>query len=213
MAAGAALRHALPAETEIIATSSVHPLNYAILHSNRRDWDRTLDQRLYAYRDSFVIFDSIEHAGCYFTGDWWKDTLAYIRAATPALPDGVHQIRGDSIVARVHTGQTRPEDECALESHRAYVDVHVVLDGRETIALWPTDRLVVRTPYSDRQDVAFYDPPSEAGLRLTLSPGFFAVLFPQDAHMTQVMDRRPAAIKKLVMKISVGLIGNASSRR
>ncbi len=202
-----------PAQTEITATSSVHPLIYAILHSNRLGWDWTLDQRLYAYRDSFVIFDSLEHAGCYFTGDWWKDTLAYIRVATPSLPDGVHQVRGDTLVARVHSGQTRPESECALESHRAYVDVHVVLEGRETIALWPTEQLVVRAPYSAMQDVTFYDPPSEAGHRLTLSPGFFAVLFPQDAHMTQVMDHRPVAIKKLVMKISVELIGNAPHAR
>ncbi len=160
-----------------------------------------------------MIFDSLHHAGSYFIGDWWDETITYIRAATSSLPDGVHPVRGDLIVARVHSGQTRPVNESALESHRAYVDVHVVLDGRETIAVWPTDRLVVRTAYSDKQDVSFYDPPADGGLQLNLSPGFFAVLFPQDAHMTQLMDQRPVSIKKLVMKISVGLVGNAPRRR
>jgi YhcH/YjgK/YiaL family protein len=160
-----------------------------------------------------VILDSLHHAGSYFISDWWDETLAYIRSATPSLPDGVYPVRGETIVARVHTGPTRPASESALESHRAYVDVHVVLDGRETVAVWPTDRLTIRAPYDDKQDVMFYDPPAEGGLRLDLSPGFFAVFFPQDAHMTQLMDQRPAAIKKLVMKISVDLIGTAPGTR
>ena len=160
-----------------------------------------------------MIFDSLHHAGSYFFSDWWDETIAYIRSATPSLPDGIHQVRGDMIVARVHTGQTRPASESALESHRSYVDVHVVLAEQETIAVWPTDRLTIRTPYDKEQDVMFYDRPSGEGLRLNLQPGFFAVFFPQDAHMTQLLDQRPVTIKKLVMKISVGLIGNHPRRR
>jgi biofilm protein TabA len=157
-----------------------------------------------------MIFDSLDNASAYFAADWWHDTLAYIRSATPSLEDGAHSVRTDRIIARVHTGDTRPASDAVLESHRAYVDVHVVLDGRETIAVWPTDRLRVHTPYNDKQDVTFYDLPADEGVRLNLTPGFFAIFFPQDAHMTQLMDQRPAAIKKLVMKISVELVGHAT---
>jgi YhcH/YjgK/YiaL family protein len=160
-----------------------------------------------------VIFDSLHNADSYFAGNWWQDTLAYIRSATASIENGVHQVRADAIVARVHTGQTGPASGALLESHRAYVDVHVVLDGQETVAVWPADRLHIRTQYNDEQDVVFYDPPGDGGARLTLSPGFFAVFFPQDAHMTQLTDRRPAVIKKLVMKISVGLVGNMPRAR
>jgi biofilm protein TabA len=160
-----------------------------------------------------VIFDSLHNADGYFSGDWWRDTLAYIRSAAPSLPDGVHPVREDAIVARVHSGHTRPASEAVLESHRTYVDVHVVLDGRETIIVWPADRLRIRTPYNEKQDVTFYDPPVEEGARLNLAPGSFAVFFPQDAHMTQLMDRHSVAIKKLVMKISLGLVGNAPRAR
>lgn len=154
-----------------------------------------------------MIFDSLHNADSYFTENWWKDTLAYIRSATSSLNDGVHPVRTDAIVARVHTGQTRPASEAVLESHLAYVDVHVVLDGRETIAVWPADRLHIRTPYNDKQDVLFYDPPADEGAQLTLSPGFFAVFFPQDAHMTQIAQGAPARIKKLVMKVAVEVVG------
>lgn len=154
-----------------------------------------------------MIFDSLDNAGTYFTGDWWNETIAYIRSATPSLADGAHPVREEAIVARVHTGQTRPRKEAVLESHRAYADVHVVLEGCETIAVWPTNGLKIRTPYSSEQDVVFYDPPDNDGLLLTLQPGFFAVLFPQDAHMTQTARGAPSRIKKLVMKISVGLVG------
>lgn len=160
-----------------------------------------------------MIFDSLHHAGSYFIGDWWDETIAYIRSATPLLPDGVHQVRGDMIVARVHTGQTAPRAHAMLESHRAHVDVHVVLEGQDSLIVWPASRLRVRTPYNQTQDVVFYDPPAEGGVAFTLEPGSFAVLFPQDAHMTQLLDQRPVTIKKLVMKVSVGLIGNHPRRR
>jgi len=160
-----------------------------------------------------MIFDSLDNADGYFSGDWWRDTLAYIRSATASLEDGAHPVRGETIVARVHRGHTRPPSDAVLESHRSYVDVHVVLEGRETISVWPVDGLCVRTPYNDQQDVTFYDLPADEGIRLNLTPGFFAVFFPQDAHMTQLMDRQPVAIKKLVMKISVGLAGNQPRAR
>ena len=171
------------------------------------------DRRESPYISLRMIFSALSNADSCFSEDWWRDTLAYIRAATPSLEDGVHQVRGDTIVARIHQGHTRPPSDAVLESHRAHVDVHVVLEGRETIAVWPADRLRVRTPYNDQQDVTFYDLPSEEGARLCLSPGFFAVFFPQDAHMTQLMDRQPVAIKKLVMKISVELAGNSPRAR
>jgi len=160
-----------------------------------------------------VIFDSLPNADAHFTADWWRETLAYIRAATPALPDGVHPVRGDEIVARVHTGKTRPPSDAVLESHRIYVDVHVVLEGRETIAVWPTDRLRVKTPYNEQQDVVFYEKPEQPGLKLDLTPGSFALFFPQDAHMTQLMDDEQTAIKKLVMKIAVERVGRNQPAR
>lgn len=183
-------------------------MKYAILRFNFGGQTRTFTRPVDAYKGLPMIFDSLEHAGCYFTGDWWDETLAYIRTATTSLPDGVHQVRGEAIVARVHSGKTRRAGDSVPESHLAYVDVHVVLDGRETIAVWPADRLTIRTPYDKEQDVMFYASPAEAGLRLNLQPGFFAVFFPQDAHMTQIAQGEPEPIKKLVMKISVGLVGN-----
>lgn len=160
-----------------------------------------------------MLFDSLLNADGYFTGDWWRDTLAYLRAATPALPDGVHPVRSDALVARVHSGHTRPASDAVLESHRAYVDVHVVLEGAETIAVWPVGPLRVRTPYHAQQDVTVYEQPDTPGTRLVLAPGLFAVFFPQDAHMTQLMDREQRAIKKLVMKVAVALVDRERSGR
>jgi len=82
----------------------------------------------------------------------------------------------------------------------------------DSVPVFPLS-LTIRTPYDKEQDVMFYDPPAEGGVAFTLEPGSFAVLFPQDAHMTQLLDQRPVTIKKLVMKVSVGLIGNHPRRR
>ena len=154
-----------------------------------------------------MILDSLDNAECYFDGDWWRDTVAFLRSATPALADGEHLVRARQIVARVHRGQTTPRANAMLESHRAHVDVHVVLEGKDSLIVWPASRLQIRTPYNQAQDVVFYDPPAEGGVPFTLRPGSFAVLFPQDAHMTQITQGAPARIKKLVMKVAVELVG------
>lgn len=153
-----------------------------------------------------MILDSLDNAECYFDEDWWRDTVAFLRSATPALADGEHPVCGRRIVARVHTGRTTPRAQAMLESHRAHVDVHVVLEGQDSLIVWPASRLTIRTPYSQAQDVVFYDPPADGGVPLTLHPGSFAVLFPQDAHMTQIAQGEPARIKKLVMKVAVELV-------
>lgn len=153
-----------------------------------------------------MILDSLDNAECYFDGEWWRDTVAFLRSATPALADGEHEVRGRQIVARVHTAQTTPRTQAMLESHRAHVDVHVVLEGLDSLIVWPASRLQIRTPYSQEQDVVFYDPPADGGVPFTLKPGSFAVFFPQDAHMTQIAQGAPARIKKLVMKVAVKLV-------
>ena len=158
-----------------------------------------------------MIFDALVHAPGYYTGDWWRDVLAFAASATSDLPAGERPLRGQDLFVKILDFTTGPPETAVLESHRAYTDVHIVLDGREAIRVWPADALRVRQSYDPERDVMFYDPPAEAAVVLDLRPGHVAVFHPQDAHMPALAVGAPARVRKLVFKVATRLF-TAESR-
>ncbi len=157
-----------------------------------------------------MILDSLDNARWYYPEAWWQELVDFIRQASPSLPDGEHLLH-DGIVARVFSMQTKPKASCQLESHRASVDVQVVLAGHELISVWPVRSLTPTTEYDPARDVRFYTPPLDSAVAFPLQPGAFALFFPQDAHLTLQAPVQPAPIKKLVAKVPVGLFLTESS--
>lgn len=86
-----------------------------------------------------------------------------------------------------------------LETHREYIDVHVVLDGEEHFGWRPlADCAAVRQSYDPAADCALYaDRPSSW---LTLRPGQVAIVFPEDPHAPVVGEGR---VRKLIGKIKL----------
>ncbi len=153
-----------------------------------------------------MIVDSLANVGWYFKADWWRKVVEFIRTAHPALPDGEHALQGREVFVRILSLKTGPCEHTVLESHRSYVDIHVVLDGQETIEVWPTHLLTPRNGYDSERDVTFYMAPDGPPAVIDLRPGNFAVFFPQDAHMPQLVCEVPCQLKKLVVKTSVELV-------
>tara|TARA_B100001971_G_C18218570_1_gene555570 strand:- start:1200 stop:1688 length:489 start_codon:yes stop_codon:yes gene_type:complete len=150
-----------------------------------------------------MIFDTIENARCYFSLPWWDRVNEFVVDVAPTLSDGEHSIVGKEMFARVMTCFTGRREDAILESHRTYVDIQIVLDGEEAIAIWPTRTLTPRTSYDSDRDVVFYNLPADSAAEIVLKPGLFAVFFPQDAHMPQLMSGAACQIRKLVIKATV----------
>lgn len=117
------------------------------------------------------------------------------------LADGRHEIAGPSLSASFSTYQTKDPDETPFEAHRRYIDIQVVLGGCETLYWAPLPSLQAKGDYSEAKDVAFYEGP--AGLAVPLEPGWFTVLFPQDAHKPGCLRGSPSQVRKLVVKVAV----------
>tara|TARA_B100000315_G_scaffold258428_1_gene310486 strand:- start:8825 stop:9313 length:489 start_codon:yes stop_codon:yes gene_type:complete len=151
-----------------------------------------------------MIFDTVENATCYFSSSWWDRVNAFVVDVAPTLPDGEHPIIGEEMFARIMTCFTGCRDDAILESHRTYIDIHIVLEGEEAIAVWPIKTLVPRTGYDNERDVIFYEPPADSAAEIILKPGLFAGFFQQDAHMPQLISGTACQIKKLVIKATLG---------
>lgn len=153
-----------------------------------------------------MIFDTLAEAPRHFHGAWWREVLSFAASADPNLPPGEIALRGRDLFVKVLDFTTGPVETAVLESHRAYVDVHMVTDGVEDIRIWPTSQLVPRVPHDVSSDVTFWTPAGEVPVTVRLRPGHVVVLEPHDAHMPALMIDAPARVKKLVFKVAIPLL-------
>lgn len=95
--------------------------------------------------------------------------------------------------------ETVADEECVIECHRRFVDVHVALQGVEGMGVAPVCLCLHAGEYAEENDYQLLH--GELSL-LALRPGTFAVFFPGDAHSPK---RSPAHIgakvRKLIFKL------------
>ncbi len=150
-----------------------------------------------------MIFASLQHADRYVASHpLLRAAFAALRAFDPATPDGRIDLQGDDLFLSVQRYTTKPAEDQPFESHRIYIDVQTIYTGRESITVEPIDRLEVAEPYDAERDAAFYRRPAEtSGTRLDLTPGDFAVFFPEDGHQPVCECGGPAEVLKVVAKV------------
>ena len=107
------------------------------------------------------------------------------------------ELEGDLLFINNSAVQGVKKEDQILEIHRRYIDIHVMLSGEEIFGWLPAEKLKqLKTPFKVDTDFAFYtDQPSTY---LTLVPGDFVIVYPEDAHAPIIGQ---GLIRKLVVKI------------
>ena len=148
-----------------------------------------------------MIADSVKNSGQYEAmGAGVRKAFEYLRTQDlRKLSDGKHEIDGDRVFVLMQSYTTKPEIEARLEAHRKYLDIQVVLEGREVMYWAPIEGLDADGAYSDERDVIFYKGSVPGALALTA--GCFAVFYPQDGHKPCCHWGAPAAVRKAVFKV------------
>jgi len=148
-----------------------------------------------------MLIDQLQNADRYSVlHPGFAGGFAFLRRADIAkLPDGRHEIDGERLFAIVSRTQGRGREQSLLEAHRRYIDVQFVIRGEDSIGWLPiSDCQRVSSPYDADSDVElFFDRPATW---LAVSPGTFAVFYPEDAH-APLATRGP--VHKAVVKIAV----------
>lgn len=157
-----------------------------------------------------MIVDHIENWNKYALGATWEKVFEFLLQLPVDAEEKRYEIDGDDVFAIVMSYPTREEgsEGAILESHRKYADVQMTLRGGERIACFPTHTLAVKEAYIADRDVEFYQIEKKADLQLTMRPGTFALLLPQDAHSPQlcVDGNDGVVVKKVVVKIRLDLL-------
>lgn len=100
-----------------------------------------------------------------------------------------------------------------FEAHREYIDIHMMLEGVETIQWARLTEMLEHTPYHAEDDYALFNAKTGASLQdLVMHPGICAVFYPEDAHKPGLIFNNPAPVKKAVVKLPVSSVWIGSER-
>ena len=113
---------------------------------------------------------------------------------------GSHEIDGEDLFVNIVEYETTDTENRFWEAHRYYLDLHVMLDGKERIDVNFIDNLDQKE-FVEKDDFLPMD--GEANGHVVLEPGDFLLCYPKDAHRTAVKVDGPEKIKKAIFKIRI----------
>ena len=116
-----------------------------------------------------------------------------------SLPSGKHDIEGDTIFALVQEYQTKPLNECKLESHKKYIDIQYVIRGEEMMGVTTQNNQKI-IEVNEEKDYTFYEGTTSL---VRVSKGMFTIFFPDDLHQPCVQTESAAEVKKVVIKVMI----------
>lgn len=94
------------------------------------------------------------------------------------------------------------ESNQLLEAHKKFIDLHIVIQGREKYLYSPTSKLELFAPYHEQDDVTMYTGRESA--TCDLEEDMFVVFYPGEGHTPNLQSGSwNQWITKIVLKIPV----------
>ena len=147
-----------------------------------------------------MILDRLENADRYAgLGDGITRAFRHLRETKfQDLADGRHEIDDTSFML-LQTYQTKDAGDVLFEAHRKYVDIQLLLEGRELMGWAHIDSLESQGGYSEEKDVEMFRGASPAAI--VLESGWFAIFMPEDGHQPCCHWDAPSSVRKAVVKV------------
>ena len=111
-------------------------------------------------------------------------------------------IYNDGIFSIAQNTWLKDRSECVFESHKNYIDVHIVVDGAEKVALCNVKQ--VSTPYEEniKNDYYLYDMDLDGEI-VVLDKNTMGIFLYEDVHMTGInLSNVNDNVVKVVLKIN-----------
>ena len=118
------------------------------------------------------------------------------------LKEGKTVIDGDNVWVNRSSYIGKDISECKLENHNLYLDLQLVIKGKEGFGYVDSSRegLIASTPYDEVKDKTNFKGPLD-GI-ITLHDEQFALVWPNDVHMP-LIKVNDEIIEKAVFKIKI----------
>jgi len=147
-----------------------------------------------------MILDIIENADRYLDlNKGFAKAFEFLkRLELKELAVDKYEIDGERVFAMVAKESGRKKEDALLETHEKYIDIQMVLGGRDTMGWKP--KVSCKKPtveYDSEKDLQFFEDEPDAWLSTQV--GAFAIFFPEDAHMPLISSGQ---IHKVKVKVA-----------
>ena len=130
----------------------------------------------------------------------FKEVFDYIKSHDLLHAEcGKIELKGKDLFINVANPTLKAEKDQVLEMHRKYIDIQVLLEGKERMGWKAFDELTDEVQaYNEEKDCALYaDRPTTF---VDLLPGQFAIFFPEDPHAPVIGEGK---VRKLIAKVRI----------
>ncbi|MBQ3116437.1 MAG: YhcH/YjgK/YiaL family protein [Clostridia bacterium] len=149
-----------------------------------------------------MYIDKLENLSNYIKDQKLAKAITEFLLNSANVEAGKHPIL-DGTFANVLEYTTKPFEAVKMEAHRKYLDLQYVVCGEEAVLKQDLADNQPINEYNEVKDVVHYSP--KAFDKALLLEGTFGIMFPEDLHQC-IAVTAPAPIKKVVVKIPVGII-------
>lgn len=112
---------------------------------------------------------------------------------------GKNEIDGDNLFFNIQEIDIKLEKDCFFEIHKKYADIHVLIEGNESIGYSLEEELEADLPYDSEKDFAALK--GEPKQIFEMKNDRFIIFFPDEPHMPIMAVEKPEKIKKAIFKI------------
>lgn len=118
-----------------------------------------------------------------------------------ALAVGKYEIQGEEIFALSQEYTTQNEEDKKWESHEKYIDIQLIVEGKEIMGYAKVEDLEVKEDLREERDMIFYKETLN-GSNIKFTKGDYAIFFPEDAHRPCCAFGECSNVKKIVVKVA-----------
>lgn len=133
-------------------------------------------------------------------------SLGWISQNVPAVTEGIHELGETGWFVNVHGYTTQESGLCVWENHPGTIDIQYMIEGIERIDVAPVEGLGEPSLYKPESDTQKFSGDFEPSTQVILRAGDFVILMPGEAHRPKVAAGEPALLKKLVVKVPLGML-------
>jgi len=148
-----------------------------------------------------MIYDNIKNYALYAgVKPDFKEIFEFLKNEKFEKTPGRYDFKNGSYYL-VQSYDSKPESEGFFESHRKYIDIQYIVNGKERHVIANISTLTVQENYNEEKDMIKYD---GKGSSIILDEGYFGIYFPEDGHMPNIrIGSEPEKMFKVIFKIPV----------
>lgn len=140
-----------------------------------------------------------------------NETLAkaftWLEREAATASEGIHNLGAEGFYANVMLRTLKARDAAILETHHHTLDIHFTIEGTEGIEYSLLSDLSENAPYNVANEAQYFAHPEKSQCTVRNAPGMFALIFPEEPHMTGLASPECDKVRKVCVKIPAELLG------